>query len=423
MKTSAGRIAIRLGVPLLFAAAGLAAEPPGGRAGVAAWPGFRGANLNGPALRAGDPLVTIDPAKNTIYRVAVPASGQSSPIIWGDRIYLTGEDGRVMAFDRPTGKLLWNTQLKAPAASEPEGEDKPTVGADAGWAAPTPATDGDRVVATFGDGVIGCVDRDGRQLWTKKLTPVKPNTTYGFASSPLLYGDTVFQQVDQSGEKPSFLIALSIRDGTEKWRKLRTAGSGWSSPVLAKLPEGESVVATGARMVVAYDPATGAELWRCEGLCGEIAASPIFCGGVVIAPSKYVGESPVAVRPGGKGNVSKSHIAWETDAPGPNTGSPVSDGKTCYYTSGSGLIALNPANGKQVWEVELDGTFYASPVVAAGRIYAVNRTGTMFVVSAEGRKLAESQLDAHVDASPAVLEGRIYIRTRDELWCLGERTR
>ena len=403
-----------------------ASQPAGG----ISWPRFRGADPGSPAANAGDPPVEINVEKNTLYQANVPVPGKSSPIIWGDRIYLTGEDDHIMAFDRAKGDLLWDVQLKAePAATQPAAEGGGGMGgegeinADTGTAAPSATTDGHRVYASFGSGVIGCVDRNGKQVWSHRLTPGLPKNTYGMASSPLIYGDVVIQQVDQ-GNNPdaglSFVVAYRTADGAEAWRtQSRAVVSSWSSPVLATLPEGDTLITSSAPLVIAYNPKTGAERWECDGLGGEVAASPIVCGGVVIAPSNYSGGSLLAVKPGGKGDVSKSHLAWTTDSPAPDFPSPCGDGKKCYYLNGSMLLAINAADGKEAWKLELDGSFYASPVFAAGRIYAINRSGTMFVVSARGTKLAENKLDTGVDSSPAIVDGKIYVRTHGELWCIG----
>jgi outer membrane protein assembly factor BamB len=404
-----------------------ASQPAGG----SAWPCFRGVDAGNATANGGDPPVAITD-KDVLYKADVPVSGQSSPIVWGDRVYLSGNEDHIMAYNRTTGTLVWDVQLRTEAAASqpaaPEGGapgEQFEVNRDTGLAAPTPVTDGNRIYASFGSGVIGCVDRTGKQVWAKRLTPGQIKNTYGMASSPVMYGDTVIQQVDQ-GMNPdaglSFLVAYATKDGTEKWRKARPTVSGWSSPILVKLPEGDTLITSGAPLVTAYDPKTGAERWSCEGVMGEVAASPIFCGGVVIAPSSYSGGSLLAVKPGGKGDVSKTHVAWSSDAPSPDFPSPAGDGKKCYCMSGSTMFAINAADGKEAWHLDLDGSFYSSPVFAAGRIYVISRDGTLFVVSAKGTKLAENKLDTHVDASPAIVDGKIYVRTGGELWCIGKAT-
>ena len=387
------------------------------------WPMFRGPNPNGPAPDAGDPPVAIDRRKDVRFRVAAPAKGQSSPIIWGDRIYLSGEGNRIMAFERASGKLLWNTALAAPDG-DAASEEGPEPGPDTGTAAPTPVTDGQYVCASFGTGLIGCVGRDGRQVWARRLVPGRPGSEYGLASSPALYGDRVIQVVDQGRDpedKLSFVVALRIKDGKEAWKTTRPVSASWSSPLLARLPAGDTLITTALPLVIAYDPRTGAERWRAEGLPdGDFAASPIVCGGLVIAlPGD--GGMPLAIRPGGKGNVTRTHvIEWAGDVSAPAVSSPATDGRRYFQIRGGALSALSPASGKDIWSLDLEGDFWASPVVAAGRIYAIDREGTIHVVSTEGRKLAECRLGEPVNASPAVLEGRIYVRTARGLLCIGK---
>lgn len=403
---------------LMGCAAGVSTSAPEGPA----WPMFRGPNPNGPAPAAGDRLVAIDPEKDLRFKVDVPARGKSSPIIWGDRIYLSGEGNRIMAFDRASGRLLWNTALAAPAGDAPPGEG-PEPSPDTGTAAPTPVTDGQYVCASFGTGLIGCVDRDGKQAWARRLVPGRPGNEYGLASSPALYGGLVIQVVDQGRDpeaKLSFVVALRIKDGKEAWKKNRPVSAAWSSPLLARLPEGDTLITTSAPLAIAYNPKTGAERWRAGGLSRDIAASPIVCRGRVIAlPGE--GAMPLVIKSGGKGDVTKTHVVeWTGDAGAPAVSSPATDGRRYFQISEGALTALSPASGKEIWSVELEGTFWASLVVTDGRIYAINREGTIYVVSTRGRKLAECKLAESVDASPAILKGRIYVRTARRLLCIGK---
>ncbi len=215
------------------------------------WPQFRGPWCDGRAAADADPPTELDLAKDTRFSTPVPARGRSSPIVWGNRIYLTGEDACVMAFDRETGTLQWNTTLKAikprplvanpGAASEPDdGEPpRPSMGGSAGGAAPTPVTDGQFVYAFFGNGTLGCVDAGGKQIWAKALAAGKPKNMYGLAGSPVLYGEVLIQVVDCGGgcdDHGSFVVALRAKDGAEVWRKERPVSSCWTTPAIRARP-------------------------------------------------------------------------------------------------------------------------------------------------------------------------------------------
>ncbi|MCY3018324.1 MAG: PQQ-binding-like beta-propeller repeat protein [Planctomycetota bacterium] len=298
------------------------------------WPRFRGPSGSGATAADADPPIKFDLAKDVLFRVDVPAKGHSSPIVWGERIFLTGEGDRVMAFDRASGKLLWNIALKAPVpASIPDDEKFKPLTKDTGMAAPTPCTDGKRVYAFFGSGVLGCTDCDGQQLWTTRLVLGKPRSSYGLASSPVLYGNLVIQVVDL-GMAPkdnlSFIVAVRTRDGIAAWGQERPVRSAWSTPLLHRGPNGDELVTTASPLVIAYQPQTGMELWRAGTLSGDVAACPVASNNLIYAAAGQGGSELLALKPGGRGDVSKSAIAWSGEAPVPDASSPVCDGKRYF---------------------------------------------------------------------------------------------
>ncbi len=387
------------------------------------WPQFRGPSGDGRAAADADPPAKFNLAKDTRFKTALPAQGRSSPIVWGERIYLTGGDASVMALDRATGKLQWNTALQvAAAASGPDNEERnpPPLGGSAGGAAPTPVTDGQFVYAFFGNGILGCVDSGGKQVWARTLASAKPENTYGLAASPILYGDLLIQVVDRGGsvrDKGSFVVAVRAADGAEVWRIERPVGSCWTTPAIVRGEAGDVLVTTAPRLVIAYHPATGQQLWQAEGsLSGELTTSPVQCGDGIVALAASDGLT--ALKVGGKGDVTKSALVWTSDVSLPAVASPARGDGRCYVLDYD-LHCLETATGKELWDVELDGEFWASPVLAKDRIYAINRKGRLFIVSTAGQKLDELQLGAGVDATPAIVQGRIYIRTGNSLLCLG----
>lgn len=401
--------------------AGSTSQPATGGAN---WPSFRPTG-GGPATSPGDPPVQIDLTRDVRFKVAVLAAGQSSPIVWGDRIFLTGEGQRVMAFDRATGRLLWNTELKAGANLDLPGDEDFKVDLDStGTAAATAVTDGRFVYAFFGTGVLGCVDMEGKQAWAKRLLVGKPRNSFGLAASPVLYGETIIQVVDL-GKEPednlSFITAVRCRDGEDVWRKDRPTRSAWATPVLTSQPDGDTLITLATPWAIAYDPKTGAERWRAGELTGDVAACPIICGGLLVALSGDGGDV-MGVKLGGKGDVTASHVRWTRTISLPDVASPVCDGKRYYHLSGGGmLLALDPASGDDRGKLDLKARHWASPVIAAGRLYAVSDDGTLSVVSlgAAPEVLATVKLGERVTTTPAILDGRIYVRTAKHLMCIG----
>lgn len=390
------------------------------------WPRFRGPRGDGTAAADADPPTTIDLARDVVYRVPVPARGHSSPIVWGNRIFLTGDGERIMAFDRASGKLLWDVALQShPPIGPPGDEQSSQTDKDTGSAAPSPCTDGRRIYAFFGSGVLGCVDFDGRQVWTKRLVRGKPRNAYGLAASPVLYGDLVIQVVDQGAlaeENLSFLVVLRAKDGVPMWGQERPVRSSWSTPLVYRGRESDELITSAPLWVIAYQPSTGRELWRAKGLAGDVAASPIPGRDLICAAGGVGGNEVLAVRPGGRGDVSKSSIAWTVETPVPDASSPACDGTRYFHLSSDGeLYCLDAATGKELWTKELPGQYWASPVLASPRLYAINKAGLLSVIStADGKVLSTLKLPEGVTASPAVLGGRIFIRTTGHLMCLGK---
>ena len=283
-----------------------------------------------------------------------------------------------MAFDRETGKLQWNTTLKVPgAAGEPDRDEpaQPSIGGSAGGAAPTPVTDGQFVYAFFGNGILGCVDSGGKQIWARALVSGGPKNMYGLAASPVLYGEVLIQVVDRGGSaraKESFVIAVRAKDGTEVWRKQRPVSSCWTTPAIVRGPASDVLVTTAPRLVIAYDPRTGRERWQAEGSSNEeLSASTLPCGeGIVVLAGS---DGLAALKVGGRGDVTKSALLWTSDTAPPQVASPVGGGGQCYVLGSGELTCVDAATGKEKWNLELNGDFWASPVLAKDRIYAINR--------------------------------------------------
>ena len=391
------------------------------------WPQFRGPTGDGMAPPSARPPVDIDPKTDVLWKSPVPASGHSSPIVWGRRVFLTGEGMRILAFDRLTGKLLWNTQLQVDPAPPADDEEEPFDPGEYGAASPTACTDGHRVYAFFGSGVIGCVDLDGRQIWSERLVD-RPNNSFGLAASPILHNNVLIQQVDLEPDEESdelehrsFIVGLESKDGKELWRTQRPVYSSWTTPLLVREGPHRSVVTCAPPWVIAYDPADGRERWRVGGLRNNVAGSPVATDGLVFAVDDPAG-SVLAIRLGGAGDVTKSRVAWTFDEDLPDVASPVCDGERYFHLGERGVLkCLDAHKGTPLWDKEFPGMFYASPVLADGKLFLIDTDGVLRILSPmTAELLGQADLGEEVNASPAFVGASIYIRGTKHLFCLAE---
>lgn len=387
------------------------------------WPGFRGPG------GAGISAYTNVPAnwngktgQGILWKTEVPLPGYNSPVVWGDRVFISGGDPnglQVFCFDALSGKHLWTGDVtRAPLKSGEEPFEAMEV--DAGFAAPTVATDGRRVYAIFATGDISCFDFNGRKVWEKNLG--RPDSAYGYASSLAIYRNLVIIQYDQGvvEDEKSELIAVDGFSGRIVWRTKRPVGNSWSSPIVTSIGTQFQVITCGDPWVVAYNPANGEELWRAKCLSGDVAPSPIYANGLVFAIEAYT--RLVAIRPDGRGDVTETHIAWSNEDGGPDICSPVSNGELIFMLSTEGLLGCyKVSDGTRVWEHDLQEYFRASPSLVGKSLYLLSEKGTMFIVEAgpEYKELAKCELDEDCNASPAFADGRIYIRGVKNLYCIG----
>lgn len=388
------------------------------------WPRFRGPGGQGiSAYTNVSATWNGKTGENILWKTPVPLPGENSPAVWADRVFLSGataEKREVYCFDAADGKLLWQKPVETPvgAALEP-----PEVMEDTGFACPTTATDGRRVVAMFANGDIACFDYAGKRLWARNLGPIR--SSYGYASSLNLYRGTVLVLLDQGtpGKMNSSLLALDLGTGKTAWEAKRQVPNSWATPALVNTGPREELITCARPWVSAYDPATGKELWQAKVLDGDIAPSPVFGGGMIFAVN--TGAKLSAIRAGGQGDVTATHLAWTAEDGLPDIVSPLTDGKIVLLVTTDGtLTCYAAADGKKLWEKEMDHIFKSSPTLVGDRIYLMTEKGLMFIfaASAEGYKeLGKAELGEEANSSPAYLDGRIYIRGKHNLYCIGKK--
>jgi outer membrane protein assembly factor BamB len=389
--------------------------------GTAYWPRWRGPTGQGLAVDSGYPD-TWSNTQNVAWRAPVPGRGHSSPIVWKDRIFLTTGygDGRVsvLGFNRADGKPLWET---IGPDRTPEGLHQKNS-----HASPTPTTDGTRIYASFGNKGLVAVDFNGRLLWHRSLGTF--NNYHGTAGSPLLYKDRliVFQDHAGGSDGGAFVAALDAATGKTLWRTARRATVGWSTPIAIRAFDHDEIIVSSQSRVHAYDPATGNELWTCSGNLYEVIPTPVVGHGMVFCSSGRAGPT-LAIRPGGKGDVTQTHVAWQSPRGSPFVPSPLLYGDYLYLVNDMASIAtaFKAATGEVMWQGRLGVAtregFSASPVGVDGKVFFTNDDGETFVLKAGPTfdLLHVNRLDARVLASPALVDKRWYFRTERELLAIG----
>lgn len=389
------------------------------------WHGFRGPGGLGISAYTNIPAEWNGKTGDSIlWKTRVPLPGQNSPVIWGDRVFLSGGDPnelRVFCFDAVSGGLLWTGNVRrAPLKSD---EEPLEVMEYTGFAAPTVVTDGRRVYAIFATGDIGCFDFDGRSIWSRSLGT--PDNVYGYASSLAIYRNMVIIQYDQGGPdyEISKLIALDGFTGQTVWETKRPVANSWSSPIVTTIGGQLQLLTCADPWVIAYEPAKGTELWRVDCLLGDIASSPIYVNGLVFIIEPY--SKLVAIRPDGQGDVTQTHIAWSIEDGTPDICSPVSNGELIFLLATEGLLCCyKTADGTKLWEQDLRDDFMASPSLVGNNVYLLSEKGVMYIIEAgtEYKELTRCELGEHCCASPAFADGRIYIRGLENLYCIGQKT-
>jgi outer membrane protein assembly factor BamB len=430
-------------VPFLFtlSAATLFADPH--------WSQWRGPDGQGVSHQAGVPLEWSE-SQNVAWKTAIPGRGHSSPIVWGDKVFLTtavegevvagakpvkhfesgqefthpdgvGADHRqtleVLALDAATGRVLWERTAW-------EGMPYDTRHRRGSYASPTPVTDGERVYAYFGAEGLYAYDFAGNLAW-KWWPGGIASFGVGVGTSPVFYKDVVILQCDEDEGKASFIVALHKATGKEVWRASRKVQLSWATPVLVRAGGRDELVAAGTEHVIAYDPATGAELWRVKGLDSNAVPSPVVVGDIVVVSAGYPNKIAMAVRAGGSGDVTDSRVLWRYTKGTAYVPSPVAVDGLVYLMTDKGLLTcLDAATGAVKYEGGRPpgaSSYMASPVVVGGRILLMSMDGDTHVIKAgpAHEVLRTNSLGEPIAASAALAPGRIYIRGEHHLFAIG----
>jgi len=386
------------------------------------WPRFRGPGGLGISAYTNVPMNwNVKSGENVLWQADLGIISPSSPVVWGDRIFLTSAtaSNRVVSCFDAGGKLLWEKPVNPPRVNNEPPSATEDIG---GFAASTPCTDGRRVYALFANGDIAAFDFSGQPAWARNLG--RPDNMYGFATSLEMYQGHLLVQYDQGqGESTnSFILALDCASGKTIWQSAsRKVPSSWATPAVFNDGKRDLFVTCADPWIIAYDPAKGSELWRVKGLGGDVLPCPVFGAGLVFAGVD--GEKLFAIKPDGSGDVTSSGVVWSAKDDLPDIPSPLCDGQRLYLLhSGGKLTCLDAASGKKLWSKDLDAGFKASPALAGDRLYVTTDEGVCIVVQAgpEFKELARSELGEPVLASPAFADGRIYLRGKQHLFCLGK---
>ncbi len=374
-------------------------------------PSFRGPMANGVSGRSNIPLDFDGPSgKNILWKVAVPLPGTNSPVIWGDRLFVTGANAQkreVYCFDRYGGKLLWT----APADKiEGSPATPPRTTEDTGLAAPSVTTDGIHVYAIFGTGDILALDYSGKRVWARNLGV--PDNHYGHSSSLVAWKNKVYVQYDTNKAKK--LIALDALTGKTVWETTRNVKISWASPILANIGGRMQVVLAADPLLAGYDAETGKELWHASALAGEVGPSPAYGEGLVFGVNEYASLAAV--------NPSNGQVVWKDDEYLSEVASPVVANGLLFIATSYGVLACYDAkNGEKLWEADGGVGYYSSPVIADGKLFLFNTDGLLqvFALEREMNLLAEAHLGTKVYTTPAFANNRMFVRAGGNIYCIG----
>lgn len=453
------------GLLLTFTLHAAAAEP-------GHWPQWRGPHFDGTSESGANPPVSWSETKNIKWKAKIPGNGASTPIIWGNRIFIqtaiptgkktaepapaeaaptppppppAGGEGRrggrrggggggnrgmkpteeyqfaLICYDRATGRPLWQKTVNEELPHE--GHHK-----DHGFSSHSPVTDGTHVYAWFGSRGLHCLDMEGNIKWSKDLGKMQTRNAFGEGTSPALSGNTIVVNWDHEGD--DFVVAFNKKDGSEIWRQPREEKTTWATPLVVEVDGKKQVIVSATNRIRSYDLANGKEIWSCGGMTTNVIPTPVANKDTVYALSGFQGAALLAIRmPGASGDLSGTGaIVWEHAKRTPYVPSPLLVKNRLYFHSGNEgvLSCFEATTGKPFIEAEripgMSG-IYASPVAAADNVYLTGREGTVVVIKQSDKLevVSTNKLDDAFDASPAVAGNEIYLRGHQNLYCIAEK--
>jgi len=424
------------------------------------WPQWRGPLGTGVAPQ-GNPPTKWDQNTNIQWKVRIPGDGTSTPIVWGDKVFVQtakpakdsgearvakakgppsekGKGGKggfgggppptepyqfiLMCLDRNSGRLLWQKVCR---------EEVPHEGfrtGDGSFAAASAITDGEHVFAFFGSRGLYCLDLAGNLKWEVDLGDQQTRNDFGEGATPALHGNTIVVPWDHEDE--DFIAALDKRTGKELWRQSRDEPTGWSTPLTVEHSGQTQVITCGTNRVISYDLATGKQIWECEGLTANVIPTPVTANGVVYVTSGFRGSKLLAIKLGATGDLTgSSSILWRLDQDTPYVPSPLLSGDRLYFFKSNNAIltCLDARTGKPHYSAQrvgdLGAMVYPSPVAAAGRVYLTGRNGTTVAIkdSTQFEVLSTNVLGEPIDASPSIVGNQLFLRGREHLYCISEK--
>jgi outer membrane protein assembly factor BamB len=396
------------------------------------WPGWRGPTHDGVVPDKGYPL-EWSATKNIAWKTEIPGRGHSSPIIWGDRIFLTSclegsnpkdkttpRDRLLICIDRKDGKILWQkTMVTAPLEK---------IHAENSYASCTPATDGTYVyVTTYAEPkvIVAAYDFKGNEIWRK--SPGEFQSQHGFGIPPMLYKDLVIVNCDQDGEnhtKPAYIVALDRKTGSEKWRIDRPVRiRSYCPPLVVEAGGKMQMVLTGAKHVDSYDPDTGKRHWTIDGPTEQFVASVIYHRDHFYLTAGFPTFHVMCIKPDGTGNITKTHVVWHEMKGAGYVPSPVASGDNLFLIKDDGFASCRDTKtGVLHWLERLGRHYHSSPVVADGRIYFTDDDGITQVIKADSEfeVLAKNPVGEACSSSLAFSGGQIFLRGARHLFCIGK---
>jgi outer membrane protein assembly factor BamB len=375
------------------------------------WPSFRGAAN----ARATTGLPTHWDGKSgegIVWKTPIPLPGFGSPIVWGDRVFVSGANAKARAIycvDAKAGALLWEKDVAGIPGSPSV---PPEVTADTGYAAPTMTTDGARVFAIFANGDLVAFTQEGVPIWAQNLGV--PENPYGHSSSLEIFGDTLITQFDH--KKDGFVAAFDVRTGATRWKTERKLGPSWASPALVEREGRTELILVAGPFAKGYDPKSGKELWSVQCLAtADVAPTPVFADGLLFVAADHVKLAAV--------DLSARKVVWEFKDEVPGIGTPLAtDGLLICGLGDGGIACWEAKTGRRLWMQETDDGFYASPILSGNRVYLIDRAGKMFIFEASGaafKSIAQPTLGEEAVTTPAIYGKSLIYRGVKNLFRIG----